>query len=310
MAVSGCKPVPCYHPLEAWRGSPGNPAIVFDASKSIGARVQLPCGRCIGCRLERSRQWAVRCMHEASLHADNCFITLTYNEDNLPVSGSLSKREWQLFAKRMRKRCGPFRFFHCGEYGAELQRPHYHACIFGFDFPDKVLLPQSSAENRLFRSPILESLWPYGFSTIGAVTFESAAYVARYALKKVTGDAAEEHYMRVDAHGEVVQLQPEYVLMSRGGRTKGPGGIGAAWFRKFGNEVYPSDEVIARGFPSKPPRYYDEFLKAADLSAYENLKDSRAARARERAEDATAERLRVREACARARVALFKRALD
>lgn len=303
MAVSGCKPVPCYHPLEAWRGSPGNPAIVFDRSKSVGARIELPCGRCIGCRLERARQWAIRCMHESQCHTQNCFITLTFNEAHVPVSGSLSKRDWQLFAKRMRKRCGPFRFFHCGEY-TSTGLPHYHSCIFGYDFPDREYFKDSASGSRLYRSALLEELWPYGFSTVGDVSFESAAYVARYSLKKVTGDAAEEHYMRVDAHGQVIQLQPEYVTMSR------RPGIGAAWFRRFGNEVYPSDEVIARGYPSKPPRYYDEFLKAADLSAFESLKDSRKARMRKHAQDCTRERLRAREACARARLALFKRALD
>ena len=97
------------------------------------------------------------------------------------------------------------RFFHCGEYGELLYRPHYHACLFGFDFSDKVLWSTRGGV-RLYRSKILEKLWTFGFSTIGDVTFESAAYVARYCTKKITGDKADEHY-----NGR----SPEYVTMSR-----------------------------------------------------------------------------------------------
>ena len=130
----------CYHPLECWRvDGQSKLAFVKPREALIREKLEVPCGQCIGCRLERSRQWAVRCIHEAQLHKDNCFITLTYNDEHLPSPPSLSVRDFQLFMKRLRKRFGKgIRFFHCGEYGEKYGRPHYHACLFGFDFPDRV----------------------------------------------------------------------------------------------------------------------------------------------------------------------------
>ena len=133
--------MPCYTPLKGWRSQErtesGKRAITFRLREGYADMpVDVPCGQCIGCRLERSRQWAVRCMHEASLYENNCFITLTYNEDHIPSDGSLKKDHFQKFMKRLRKKFGAgIRFFHCGEYGAELSRPHYHAILFNFDPP-------------------------------------------------------------------------------------------------------------------------------------------------------------------------------
>ena len=151
----------------------------------------VPCGQCIGCRLERSRQWAIRCVHEASLHTDNCFITLTYSPDCLPSDGSLNHDDFQKFFKRLRKHIAPkkIRYYMCGEYGEDLQqpsklgRPHFHACLFGLDFDDKQLYIVRD-DVKLYTSATLEKIWGKGFVTIGDVTFESAAYVARYIAKK------------------------------------------------------------------------------------------------------------------------------
>lgn len=113
--------MPCYHPIAAWRGRKAGPSgkvpLVFQKEDSCGVEVKLPCGRCIGCRLEYSRQWAVRLMHEAQLHTQNCFLTLTYRDADLPARGVLTKRHWQLFAKRLRKAKGSFRFFIVGSMG-------------------------------------------------------------------------------------------------------------------------------------------------------------------------------------------------
>lgn len=287
---------------------------MFDKGESCGEPVEVPCGQCIGCRLERSRQWAVRMMHEASLHDDNCFITLTYSDDNLPSDGSLVKSDFQKFMKRLRRRffSSGIRFFHCGEYGESLGRPHYHACLFGFDFPDREFY-RMAGDSRLYTSRILEDIWGVGFCTVGDVTFESAAYVARYVLKKVTGDLAEDHYLsfdastgaiREDAFGNLVHIQPEYVTMSR------RPGIARAWFEEFGNEVYPFDEVIVRGVRCKPPRYYDKLYEASDSDAFKFLSRRRKKRAREHAEDQTEPRLRAREECAEARINLLKRGFE
>lgn len=252
--------MPCYHPLEAYLPPAGqvNPK-TGDGRPYFGYQpgmlpagwtpVQIPCGQCIGCRLEKARQWACRCMHEASLYEDNCFVTLTFDDDHLNPDLSLHKDDYTNFMKRLRRyfdyhdKKQSIRFFHCGEYGDLNARPHHHAIIFNFDFPDKELWSERKGI-RLYRSKTLEKLWPYGFSTIGNVTFESCGYVARYVLKKITGKDSRDFY------GSRV---PPYVTMSR------RPGIGMAWLQKYIRDVYPNDFVIVRnGIRCKPPRYYDE----------------------------------------------------
>lgn len=265
----------------------------------MGLGMRLPCGRCIGCRLERSRQWAVRCMHEASLHADSCFITCTYDDEHLPEDGSLEPRDMTLFLKRLRKR-GRFRYFMCGEYGAKRQRPHYHALLFGRDFADKFRVEDSKSGEPQWESRELSRTWTAGRATVGVLNFESAAYVARYCVQKVTGDAAASHYERLNPlTGELVMVEPEFGRMSR------RPGIGRGWIDRFHEEVYPSDEVIARGHPSKPPRYYDAYLRDLDEDASEAVRRERR-KSRNRSEE-TAERLSVRRVCAEARLNLYSR---
>ncbi len=253
--------------------------------------LELACGQCQGCRLERSRQWAIRCVHEAQMHKQNCFITLTYDPDHVPKDGSLHLEDWQRFAKRLRRKAGPFRFFHCGEYGEVNLRPHYHACIFGLDFVADRGLWKDDGRNPLFRSPLLDSTWGLGFATVGALTFKSAAYVARYIMKKATGPLAVEKY------GD---RRPEYVTMSR------RPGIGSKWFEKFRGDVYPSDEVIHEGKRFRPPRFYDGLLGADELYEYK-VKRRRALS--NRVKELTPDRLRVREKCSEARVKAFERNL-
>lgn len=255
--------------------------------------IPLPCGNCIGCRLERSRQWAMRCVHEASLYDDNVFVTLTFDDENLNENGTLVKEDFQKFFKRLRKWRDeyvyrpdlrkyvkrwkplsdlgivlPTRYFHCGEYGSKLKRPHHHACIFNLDFKDKILYKESNG-CRLYRSEALESLWTYGYSLIGDVTFDSAAYVARYITKKINGAMAESHYK-----GKL----PEYTTMSR------RPGIGNGWFKKFGNDVYSKDEVAIKRngkvYVMKPAKYYDKLFAVVDPEKYEILKERRVEKAK------------------------------
>lgn len=230
----------------------------------VGA-LQLRCGQCIACRLEKSRQWAVRCMHEASLYRASSFVTLTYDDEHLE-SLSLNYRDFQLFNKRARRKLGPFRFFMCGEYGEKGWRPHFHTAMFGVHFGDRYPWRKSPSGHPLYRSQTLEALWPNGGCEIGDVTFESAAYIARYVTKKVTGDAAQEHYCRVDDRtGEIVQLEPEFTQMSR------RPGIGRPWFDRYKTEVFPRDSVVVRGKIVRPPRFYSEILKATDEAMYEEV---------------------------------------
>lgn len=249
----------------------------FDIVRSL----DLPCGQCIGCRLERSRQWAVRCLHEAALHPDNCFVTLTYRDDQLPPRGSLDYSHFQKFMKRLRKDVRvPVRFYMCGEYGEQLGRPHFHACLFGFDFRDKTYWRTSPAGSKCYRSDHLERLWPFGACEIGAVTFESAGYVARYCVQKITGHNARYHY------GE---LTPEFNRMSL------KPGIGARWLEKFRRDVYPHDYVVVRGHETKPPRYYDKLHSVYFPEEIEEITFRREQQGRSRYQDNTLERLSVKE---------------
>lgn len=272
------------------------------AGRDTVESLQLRCGRCVGCRLERSRQWAVRCIHEASLHEDNCFITLTYDEFH--VAPSLVYRDFQLFMKRLRKRAPGVRFFMCGEYGDEGGRPHFHACLFGFRFPDQVFFMESGAGSRVYTSAVLSRLWPFGFTSIGDVTFESAAYVARYVMKKITGDAAAEHYKRVDEDtGELVDCVPEFCHMSL------KPGIGAGWFDKFHKDVYPRGFCVVNGVRVSPPKYYDRRYKRMDDDGFADLTMRRDQLARSKYLDNTDERLVVKEVVAEATVSFLKRGL-
>lgn len=279
----------CYHPLEAWRTKGGG--VTFRRSESLGFTIKLPCGRCIGCRIDRSRQWAVRCVHEASLHEDNCFITLTYAPEFLPRGATLVKRHFQLFMKRLRKQTGAkIRYYHCGEYGDELSRPHYHALLFGFDFADKVLW-KTVRGIPIYKSDLLASTWGMGFCSIGAVTFQSAAYVARYIMKKINGDLAQAHYADVDHEtGEMTSKLPEYTSMSL------KPGIAAEWFEQFHEDVYPHDYVVVSGKKYKTPRFYDKLIKKQKGDDFlRGIKVVREAAGMARARDSTPERLAARE---------------
>lgn len=298
--------MPCYSPLTGYRSKIVNPSgkrgIEFNPKNGYrDLPVQVPCGQCIGCRLERSRQWATRCIHEASLHEENCFLTLTYDQDHIPENFGLNKSHFQKFMKRLRKKYNgkKIRYFHCGEYGEKTLRPHYHACIFNHDFADKQIF-KTSADTNLYTSDVLSNLWPYGFSTLGNVTFESAAYVARYIMKKVTGDQSEEHYTRVDPEtGEQYKILPEYTTMSR------RPGIGKEWYEKYKTDIYPSDFIIVRGKKVQPPKFYDSMYEHID-----QIKALRIKRAKQQAENNTPERLRVRETVKMSQISSLKRTLD
>lgn len=298
----GVSNVPCYHPLEAWQRPDGS-IVFWEAKSNDGRRLDLPCGRCIGCRLERSRQWATRCVHESRSHAANCFVTLTYSPEHLPANGSLHYPDFQRFMKRLRKHFGKgVRFYMCGEYGEELDRPHYHACLFGIDFSGDRKLWSNNNGHKLYRSPTLEFLWPFGFSTIAELTFDTAAYTARYVMKKVTGAMADDHYRKVDPDtGEIHQLVPEFNKMSL------KPGIGALFLDKYMSDIYPNDYVVVSGKKSKPPRFYDKKFEKVDPDAFDQIKADRELAAAHAAFDNTWQRLQAKEAVTNARLTLKKR---
>lgn len=205
----------------------------------------VPCGRCIGCRLARSRDWANRCENERQMHRDSCFITLTYSDENLTLGNyrpTLVPRDLQLFWKRLRKETDvSFRYFACGEYGESTYRPHYHACIYGYDFQDKKYKTTKNG-NDLFTSDTLDRIWGFGNCIVGCATWESAAYVARYIIGKKLGADAVMY--------EREGIEPEFTRMSR------RPAIGLSWLHRFSGDVFNSGYMVSRGVKMKPPRYY------------------------------------------------------
>lgn len=272
----------CYSPIEGfWSkdlNEQGNRYIVFNHRDGYhDAPIRLPCGRCIGCRLEYSRWWALRCVNEASLYQQNSFITLTYNDKNIPPGGTLVKRDLQLFFKRLRKEVGKsdngkIRYFACGEYGDNTHRPHYHAILFNYSPTDKTILRTSrfkrkfgenvTGDNVLYTSQIVHDLWQQkGYISIGSVGFESAGYVARYTVKKIVGDMAKKIYGA---------REPPFALMSR------RPGIGHDWIKKYESDIYAKDYLHLNGKKIRPCRYYDNILKESNPKRWKEIKEKRA----------------------------------
>lgn len=331
--------MPCFRPLTGFRSRVINPAtgkrgIVFSLDQALpldqgGEQLDIPCGQCIGCRLEHSRQWAMRCVHEALLHPNNSFITLTYRPEALEGRQNpwtLVRKDFQDFMKRLRKKFVPknpydkttqkedfdlwqrengIRYYMCGEYGEicgdcllsrpycdcgptdqhnwdkrkVAGRPHYHAILFNFDFTDKELFKITNTGDRLYTSAALEACWSHGNCSIGNCTFESAAYVARYCMKKVTGADQEEHYQRIIKQtGEFYPLLPEYSDMSR------RPGIAKWFYDEYKSDLYPKDFITLDGKKMNPAKYYDRLLEKDDPELLDKLKQQRKLNAIDRLE--------------------------
>lgn len=254
----------------------------------------------MGCRLSHAQQWAIRAMHESMMHEYNSFITLTYSPENLPADLSLDHTHYQKFYKRLRFHLAPEnispRFLMCGEYGSRGDRPHYHALIFGYDFPDKTLW--QDGKSKLYRSKTLELLWPHGFSTIGEVNYKTAQYVAGYIRKKLKGKAADtpdenglkayELYDQVT--GEIIKRAPEYAQMSR------RPGIGSTFYEKYGEQIRNHDYCVMDSSRVRVPGYYDKLTERHDSEILATIKRYRQNNARKYAKNNTPERLAAREA--------------
>lgn len=256
----------------------------------------------MGCRIAAAQAWAIRCIHEAAGHRANAFITLTYDQEHLPETGSLDHREWQLFAKKLRHKKGPFRFFMCGEYGTKDTRPHFHACLFGIDFEDKIEISKKDG-NVLYRSAELERIWGQGMTSTGAVTFASAGYIARYITKKLHGDRASAAYQKVNlSTGEIITLKPEYICMSRNK------GIGNAWINQFHHEAITHDAIYLNERHYPLPKFYDKKLQVIDAQGAIDIKRSRKQRALQgNKTDFTPQRLQDKETVLKAKIALQSR---
>nr|CAI9749757.1 replication initiation protein [Microvirus sp.] len=335
-----CKPLSCYHPLKAFtvgtlpsgkadlkicsyevdhveRDSSGT--LVSSIYKDRGARaehvyrdfVEIPCGHCLGCRVQYSREWANRCLLEAQMHDSAYFVTLTYNDDHVPRSYyddpdtgeafqalTLRKRDLQLFFKRLRKavvvRDGKtdegsagIRYFACGEYGSHTYRPHYHAIIFGLSLADLTVVKKTKLGDALYTSEWLQRIWStsqskggsaplmsvpeIGFVSVAPCTWETCAYTARYVVKKAQGQQQEFY----DMHN----IEPEFCVMSR------RPGIGRPWFDAHPG-INPNDYINiateAGGKKFRPPKYYNRLYDAEFPEKSAELKEIR----RRMAEDA------------------------
>lgn len=254
----------CTNPLTAYINGSLSPTakkdLCFNKEEAIRAfgfanikEIQVPCGKCLACRLLHSAEWGARCYHELKTCLAASFITLTYRPEDLPADGSVSNEHHQLFMKRLRKRIAPqrIRYFMCAEYGKKHARPHYHYIIFGYDFPDKKLF-QVKNGTKLYRSEMLEDLWPYGFCTVCDVNYEACCYVARYTSKKLHGNKGAQWYQ---AHG----IKPEFC------RASNRAGIGYSFVKSYMSDIFPSGKVSVltrKGIKHfGVPRYYQKICE-------------------------------------------------
>lgn len=254
---------------------------------------EIPCGQCIGCRLDKSREWATRCALEMGLYEKNCFVTLTYDDDHLPMNPAPIGREvdpitgetWikyaddefnatlrledlQNFMKGLRRKLNEIpidkrkgkkryynkndpeyqrvRFFGCGEYGDHTHRSHYHLILFNYCPVDLVAYKQSDLGFTYYTSEFLSKIWNKGHVIVSEASWETAAYTARYIIKKQTGQASQFY--------EDNNIVPEFCVMSR------KPGIGFSWYDNH-KKCYAtfSDKLVGEGSHRKfnRIRYFD-----------------------------------------------------
>lgn len=279
--------MPCYHPLKAWHigyHDSGKDKYKITSHTTdyvkgaLSEPITIPCGRCVGCRLEYSREWADRCMLEMKYHDVSWFCTFTYSDEFLPInmypdedgvcveSATLDKRDFQLFMKRLRKNYkydNHLKYFVAGEYGDITFRPHYHAILFGLKLDDLVLWKKSQDGFNLYRSAWLESIWKKGEVYIAEASWDTCAYTARYIMKKQYGSAAQIY--------DMYNIQPEFTLMSR------KPAIGKEYFEDNKDLIFDSDCIFVgtdRGSHKiRPPKYYERLFEVEDSVKYGIMKE-------------------------------------
>lgn len=241
---------------------------------------EVPCGSCILCRIARTREWSTRLQFENSCWKKSVFLTLTYDDEHIPVSNcgypTLVKKDLQNFFKRLRSRlheeakheCDAqypflsgmdrqtkisslerkFKYFGCGEYGDNTQRCHFHAIVFGLSPSDLSLI---------------QSVWPSGFVSVGGVSPQSIQYVTGYVRKKVVKKSADP-----DDFGCLHRF-PEFQIQSQG--------LGLRFYEKFRKVFWQNGSCYINGHRESLPRYFlkkDSELRNA-LKATERVCDTR-----------------------------------
>jgi hypothetical protein len=301
----------CFASKTAWlpwfdRGNGLRPVFRPPVDGANYEEISLPCRKCDGCRLDIARDYGIRASHEAMMHKNSCFVTLTYDPAHLPFRGMLKRDHLDKFVQDARNDCrgATVRFLGVGEYGSQNWRPHYHVCIFGHDwFADAVAAGKSQAGFPNFESPTLSRLWGKGRVVMNLMGPEVAEYAARYSLKKV---GATDGYSRVDPRsGDEYTLPAEFLSASKQ--------LGKSWLEKFALDVFPRDYVVTRKGRKVPvPRYYVRLLRQWCEDDYQALKLARIERNADdlvRVWDATYQRQQVRAECMRARLSFSSRSL-
>lgn len=255
----------CYHRKIAYLTDGG---LKFKVPSVPYRKVSIPCGKCVACRVNNAASWATRAMHESQYCDGGCFVTLTYSPEHCPSDYCISKRDVQLFLKRLRKHLsthgGSLRaYFAVGEYGTKFGRPHYHILLLGWSPDDLEYHSKSYSGLPVYTSKTLERIWGLGFCPVGTITSGSAAYVARYS-KKLDNDS------NVGNRTKPFFLASRNIPLSNGKQ----GALGAQW-------VIDNHEALRLGYvshPSKPsvkcriPDYYFDLLERWYPSEYEALR--------------------------------------
>lgn len=253
---------------------PSKDPVVASHQRSI----LVPCCKCAGCLRDRRDAWVSRLVSERFAHDSSCFLTLTYNDDN--YDGRFHRDHVQRFVKRVRNLPRDLgvpsfnlRYFIVGEHGSRTGRVHYHAIFYGLDFLSDSFSPYVvSFKNQypIYSSKVLESLWPYGYVSVGGADIGSIRYVTKYAVKGLV-DGSSEHfvvysqglgrsiYVDVSRKGRKVFARPRSLMLSH-------------W--SSGYIVLPdSSRYSFRRFPV--PRSVDAWAERLMPDVYDDVKSKR-----------------------------------
>jgi hypothetical protein len=317
------KKMPCTEPKNAWRygmTESGKDNYVFKEPAEPGnfEKIQVPCGKCISCKLRKASDWATRLTHESLFYTHNYFITLTYAPEHLPDNESLDKHHLRLFLRKLWKRQKDFVYLAAGEYGhnprdGKIERPHYHICLLGYKLNDLVPFYINKLNQQVYRSKHVEELWKKGHVTIGLFNYKTAAYTARYTLKKHTETEKFEHVNVDPDTGEILEPEkyerimrrmkktPEFLTMSKG--------IGKKYFKKYKGDL--DKGYINVNYKKHPvPKYYDKLMERHDKQKLEELKENRKLKAIENKADNTRVRLRQKDKVIKQAAKTLIRGLD
>ncbi|AYP28958.1 MAG: putative replication initiation protein [Bacteriophage sp.] len=269
----------CNNPKKAWHipgdiTPRGKPKLRFAYPGTEADEILLPCNRCTGCYMNIGQDWMTRLINESAMHEWSWFLTLTYDEENLPYGNSLVPEHSHKFARALRdhfrRRGEKIRHYMIGEYGGRFGRPHYHGIVFGPEFSDRKKVATRNGEHTCFESPLIAKLWGKGIHELSLASPDTMAYVSKYVTKKaLTREDPFAHHYVVPETGEMIPQEPEFAHMSR------RPGIGAKWLDKWTGDVFPSDEIVANGKAMRVPRYYYNRLKERDPELAERVRASR-----------------------------------